>query len=1141
MPESAFKFSPGSLITARGRDWIVLPTPLEFDPLLTQCDPPLELVYARPIDGTEEEATAILLNESSEPVQSSHFAPPTTAQMGNYRSCQRLRNALRFGVRNGAGPFRSFGRLSFDPRPFQLLPLILALKQEYVRLLIADDVGIGKTIETGLIIRELLDRGEIKRFCVVCPPCLAEQWRDELREKFNLDAQLVLSSTVNRLESNCLPGESIFEAYPYTIVSVDFIKSKTRRNEFERTAPEFLVFDEAHSVVSSAASSFSQQRFDLAKALCTEVLANGRKRHVVLVTATPHTGKDQAFRNLLGLLDEKFLDEQAFPTDLGGDANRAKREELARYFVQRRRKDVESFLGESTRFPQSKTINVQWELSSRYKELYDEAIQVAQELVQVTDEHKNDKQHALEQRVRYWSALSLLRCMASSPAAAYSTLLQRSLLAPTAQHEVGEGEESDVTQEEEDVVKLRAEYAQYAKKRFQVDGDDPDFEKTRERIDQVGRAYVYDVESTSDSVQSDNTLGADPGALIEEPSKRRKTFRELAEKFRELADSTLEPDGFANDAKLVELIAHVTTLLKEEYSPVVFCRFIPTAEYVAKRLRTALVGKRGIPKDLAVIEVNGKLPPEERERRILEGCEHEGKILVCTDCLSEGVNLQEDFNAVIHYDLSWNPTLHEQREGRVDRFGQVCDEVRNILFCGRDNDVDSMIFRVILEKHRKIKRSLGVSTPTPPQSSELFESFIASYLAAERKKVEHKRKKKGQELSSGFLKGLEPEDLARSIEQEAERNTLELLERITENWNDAEFEKQSRSQTYYAHAGTSSRAIAQVEEALRETKRALGGREELKGFVWDALDACGAVMTPLGRSGAYRIDLSTIGSDVYLRDYLPDYDEWIVRFPEASGSELEQAPGRAQTAQSAPGNSKKGRASKSGERSAVGSEMITRAHPLVEGLCQFILHEAIKPTMTNALALRTGLVCTDAVQRATVLLLLRLRLHIRQNNGKVSGKDSYLDSVAEETVIAGFTAKAFVANWTAKNGEARHETWFTPNSWLNEEEVQRVLSATPSSNAGANASDFIEKALTPIALACKSQEEASQELASAPEVAQEVASYNRALNGFAQARAEALTREHNQVRATITSGRMHCEVTPESEPDVLGVYVYMPR
>ena len=124
-------------------------------------------------------------------VESATFPPPDSSTPGSYSSAILLRDALRLKLRSGAGPFRSFGHIAVEPRAYQLVPLLMALKMPVVRLLIADDVGIGKTIEAGLIVRELLDRGEISRFAVLCPPHLVEQWQSELLERFHIRAAAV--------------------------------------------------------------------------------------------------------------------------------------------------------------------------------------------------------------------------------------------------------------------------------------------------------------------------------------------------------------------------------------------------------------------------------------------------------------------------------------------------------------------------------------------------------------------------------------------------------------------------------------------------------------------------------------------------------------------------------------------------------------------------------------------------------------------------------------------------------------------------------------------------------------------------------------------------------------------------------------
>ena len=133
--------------------------------------------------------------ENSE-LKSAVFPAPTADQIGRFDSAKLLRDSLKLKLTNAAGPFRSFGHLAFEPRSYQLVPLLMALKMPVVRLLIADDVGIGKTIEAGLIVKELYERGEISKFVVLCPPHLVSQWVCELKEHFNIDAVGVTAKSI---------------------------------------------------------------------------------------------------------------------------------------------------------------------------------------------------------------------------------------------------------------------------------------------------------------------------------------------------------------------------------------------------------------------------------------------------------------------------------------------------------------------------------------------------------------------------------------------------------------------------------------------------------------------------------------------------------------------------------------------------------------------------------------------------------------------------------------------------------------------------------------------------------------------------------------------------------------------------------
>src|SRR5437588_21833 len=375
------------------------------------------MLILRPLGGSEDEVTGIYV--PLERVEAASFDLPNAAQLGDDRSCRLLRDAVRLGFRSSAGPFRSFARIAVEPRPYQLVPLLMALKLDPVRLLIADDVGIGKTIEACLIARELLDRGEVARMAVLCPPQLAEQWQTELQEKFHFDVELVLSSTASRLERNCRLGQSLFERYPYVVVSTDFIKADRRRDEFLRACPELVIVDEAHTCAYAGEGRGGRhQRYQLVSSL-----AQQKDRHLILVTATPHSGNEEAFRSLLTLLDRNFVH---LPEDLTGREHEQDRRRLAAHFVQRRRGDIRSYLDADTPFPDREESEQTYKLSLDYKRLIDRVMRYAREtVIDPLDGNKH------RQRVRWWSALALMRSMSSSPAAAVATLRSRASAADT--------------------------------------------------------------------------------------------------------------------------------------------------------------------------------------------------------------------------------------------------------------------------------------------------------------------------------------------------------------------------------------------------------------------------------------------------------------------------------------------------------------------------------------------------------------------------------------------------------------------------------------------------------------------------------------------------------------------------------------
>ena len=642
-------YPAGTLVHARGRDWLVLP------------GAPDGLLLARPLGGRDDE-TSVLLPEVDAP-RPAVFGAPSVDDRGDAGRARLLRDALRLSFRATGGPFRSFATISVTPRNYQLVPLMMSLAQDTTRLLIADGVGVGKTVEAGLIAAELLATGDAHRLAVLCSPQLAPQWQGELRHKFGIDAQLLLPSTVNRLQKKVPWGSTVYQHYPHLVISTDFIKQRSRRDEFALYCPELVIVDEAHTCVAPASAAKSSQAH-LRYALLRK-LADDPDRHLLLLTATPHSGDDAAWQSLIGLLDDRLAE---LPADLSGRDRENDRKLLARFMIQRQRADIREYLHEDTPFPEREATETSYRLTPAYRALFDEVMAFARE--QVADPGLS----TVRRRVRWWSAIALLRCLASSPAAAEQTLLNRSALTAA---------------------------------------------ESTDDVDAFAEPRVLDTDLDDTTEGEDAALGSDTTDPNAAAAATRRRLRDLAAMAAALK-------GPKTDAKLKRLTPLINDLLARGYHPIIFCRYIPTADYLAEHLSDALSSKNP---GLRIEAVTGMLPPEDREARIAALTGHDGpRLLIATDCLSEGVNLQDGFTAVVHYDLAWNPTRHEQREGRVDRFGQNADTVRTVTYYGEDNGIDGIVLQVLIRRHENIRRSTGVSVPVPVDSTTVMKAIWESLL-----------------------------------------------------------------------------------------------------------------------------------------------------------------------------------------------------------------------------------------------------------------------------------------------------------------------------------------------------------------------------------------------------------------------------
>jgi superfamily II DNA or RNA helicase len=852
--------TPGSIVRFRNRDWVVLPAK----------DP--EVLLLRPLTGTIDDVVAAhrtlcdLLGYALpfERISPSQFPLPDLDRIAEAQSVHLLWQAARLLLREGATPFRSLGRISVRPRTYQLVPLMMALRLDPVRLLIADDVGVGKTVEAALIARELWDRGEIRRMAVLCPLYLCDQWQKELEENFHLEAVVIGPGTIGSLERSTPHGRTVYEHYPVQVISIDFIKYPRNRSAFLLKAPELILVDEAHGVVPGRGQD-RHLRYELVREL-----AQDPKRHLILLTATPHSGIPEAFQKLLGLLDPRF---EGWEFTALSEPQRA---ELARHFVQRTRGDIERQWEGRPCFPKRETLEATYRLSPVYRGLFEAVYDFCTEVVrsgEALQEHRR--------RMRWWSALALLRCVMSSPRTAAIALKKRR----KGEALVQEGEE------EEDIH------------------------------------YAYEPTDRPPSDEAPTPLFRRVEADLTESEKAKlRRLKEMAEQ--------ITPD---RDNKLKGCIELVRGLLRQGYHPIVWCYYVNTAEYVAEALKKELAGE--FP-DARVLCLTGRDPEEKRRdlvKKLMRMAELR-RVLVATDCLSEGINLQEGFNAVIHYDLPWNPNRLEQREGRVDRYGQkLTSVVKAVRYYGVDNPVDGAVIRVLLKKALEIRQTLGTYVPIPEEERLVVEALVNALFFS-----------KGKPLGQQLHLGSELED--------------PLVQELHRKWElDVQREKESR--TRFAQRALKPE---EVQRELEATDQVLGDPKAVRDFVLLACQKLGI-----------QVHADRKQADVWHLFTQPAALEGV---PEAIRHALpNDSRGRWTISFTSP--------------TPEGAEYVGRNHPFVVALARYLFEQALEGA-EQAAAARCGAIRTRAVQRLTTLILLRPRFQLLQPDRP--------PLLAEEVLVTGF-------------------------------------------------------------------------------------------------------------------------------------------
>lgn len=570
------------------------------------------------------------------------------------------------------------------PLPHQIHALSRAISGDRVRYLLADEVGLGKTIEAGLVMRELKLRGLVRRILVVSPKGIATQWVAEMQTHFNEQFQLVLGDDIGTLQrlSPVMSHESrvpgLFDSQlatrnPWTlfdqvIVSLDSVKPVDKRRgwtaervaEYNRSRFEDLitagwdlvVVDEAHRL---GGSTDQVARYKLGKGLAEAA------PYVLLLSATPHQGKTDAFHRLMNLLDD-----DAFP-----DMESVSRERVAPYVIRTEKRKAINADGKPLFKPRrTQMAPVAWAHRHHLQQLLYEA---------VTDYVREGYNQALREKKRHIGFLMILmqRLVVSSTRAIRTTLERRLEVLSSALRV----QSSDLNEFESDNPELTTPDSELV---YDMDG--------QELLDELLKFHVSALQSEGSHVET-------------------------------LLDAAVRCEQAGPDAKAEALIEWIYELQAEENEPdlkvLIFTEFVPTQQMLKEFLEA-----RGI----SVVTLNGSMDMEER-KQAQDSFRKSHRVLVSTDAGGEGLNLQFA-HVIINYDIPWNPMRLEQRIGRVDRIGQP-KKVRAINFVFEDS-VEFRVREVLEQKLSVIFDEFGIDKTgdvlDSAQAGELFEDVFASAI-----------------------------------------------------------------------------------------------------------------------------------------------------------------------------------------------------------------------------------------------------------------------------------------------------------------------------------------------------------------------------------------------------------------------------
>ena len=551
-----------------------------------------------------------------------------------------------------------------EPLPHQITAVYEEmLTRQPLRFLLADDPGAGKTIMAGLLIKELIARGDLERCLIICPGSLVEQWQDELYRRFHLPFEIMTNEKLEAAKTgNWLQENNL------VIARLDKL-SRDENVQEKLSAPDagwdLVICDEAHKM----SAGFYGGEINYTKRYRLGQLVSGLTRHFLLMTATPHNGKEEDFQLFMALLDgdrfEGRFRDGAHTVDVSDMMRRMVKENLYKF-------------DSTPLFPERRAYTIPYKLSDLEATLYKEVTEYVREEFNRLEALQNDRRAG---NVGF-ALMILQRRLASSPEAIYQSLRRRR-------------ERLESKLRELELLKRGADVQATLTSSSNVTLDSEDIEDLEDAPDDELDAFEAEILDHATAAQGIEELKAEIGILISLESSAL-AVRNSGEdrKWNEL--STLLNDIFLPSNSNQEDLGFLPS---SSQKLVVFTEHRATLDYLENRIKTLLGDEE------AVVTIHGGKGREERLKN-QESFRHDPrvKVLLATDAAGEGINLQRA-HLMVNYDLPWNPNRIEQRFGRIHRIGQT--EVCHLWNLVAQETREGNVYQTLLHKLEEARNALG--------------------------------------------------------------------------------------------------------------------------------------------------------------------------------------------------------------------------------------------------------------------------------------------------------------------------------------------------------------------------------------------------------------------------------------------------